>query len=71
MTTLLGWTLIVVMLSAFSLVFLWPALRYTRRARADFAGAIWAYVAAAAVFSLVLWYAIPPAVHWLFGRVAH
>jgi hypothetical protein len=71
MTTILGWVIIIGLLAAGSLALCWPAYRLMRRARPDSAGLVWAYVATSAALSLVIWYALPLAVHGVLGRVAH
>jgi hypothetical protein len=71
MTAWLGWTLIVVALGAFSLAVLFPAFWLVRRHCPRFKRAAWAYVAASAVSGVLVWYAIPVAVHGIFGHAAH
>jgi hypothetical protein len=71
MTAVVGWTIIVVVLCAISMGFLWPAFRLIRRSHPASGRLLWAYAAATAVCSLALWYLIPLAVHELFGRAAH
>ena len=70
MTTILGWVIIIVLLVAASLTLCWPAYWLMRRARPDSAGLVWAYVATSGALSLIIWFALPLAVHGAFGRIA-
>ena len=70
MTAFVGWTIIVVGLGLFSMVLLWPVFRLLRRNRPNGGGLNWAYAAATAGCSVMLWYLIPIAVHAFLGHAA-
>jgi|GEM_PF-2797615 hypothetical protein len=70
MTAFVGWTIIVLGFGLLSMTLLWPVFRLVRRFRPNAGGLIWAYAAATAGCSIMLWYLVPWAVHELFGRVA-
>jgi hypothetical protein len=71
MTESLGWSLIVLTLCVFSLMALGVFSKLVRRVRGKTVGGLWSYAAATVGLSLILWFAIPPIVHGLFGRTVH
>jgi len=68
MKSFLGWLIFCVLLCLPGMLLLWPLRVLVRRRNPGAGSPVWIYLAASAASGLLLWYVIPPAVHWAFSR---
>lgn len=70
MTSLFGWTLIILAFVSASVVLLYPCYRVARRSYPDSRKIEWIYGSAAVAFSIALWLLLPLFIHRIFGHAS-